>query len=175
MRGARWPRRKRSSSGIEAIPDLRILGAPDANLLAVTSDTFPIFNLIDEMKELGWYIQPQFGFHGSKENIHLSIGQSALEKADGFVADLKTAVEKARAIPPSPIVDLVKAELAKLDPSKPADPGQLKMVMDALGVTGGGKLPGRMADLNQVLNMLPPNLTKLALIDFFNDLIVQPR
>jgi len=161
--------------GIEAIPDLRILGAPDANLLAVTSDTFPIFNLIDEMKELGWYIQPQFGFHGSKENIHLSIGQSALEKADGFVADLKTAVEKARAIPPSPIVDLVKAELAKLDPSKPADPGQLKMVMDALGVTGGGKLPGRMADLNQVLNMLPPNLTKLALIDFFNDLIVQPR
>ena len=160
--------------GISEIPDLRILGTPDANLLAVTSDSFPIFNLIDEMKELGWYVQPQFGFHGSKENIHLSIGQSALEKADSFVSDLKTAVARAREIPPSPIVALVQAELAKLDPSKPADPAQLQMVMDALGV-GGGKLPSRSSDLNQVLNVLPPDLTRLALTDFFNDLIVQPR
>ncbi len=135
---------------------------------------FPIFNLIDEMKELGWYVQPQFGFHGSKENIHLSIGQSALEKADGFVSDLKTAVARAKHIPPSPIVALVQAELAKHDPSAPADPAQLQMVMDALGV-GGGKLPPRTSDLNQVLNVLPPELTRLALTDFFNDLIVQPR
>lgn len=160
--------------GIESIPELRILGTPDANLLAVTSDSFPIFNVIDEMKELGWYVQPQFGFHGSKENIHLSIGQSALEKADGFVADLKTAVAKAKLIPPSPLVDIVKAELAKADPNKSADPAQLKMLMDAVGVTGGG-LPKRMADLNQVLNILPPELTSLALTEFFNDLIVQPR
>ena len=160
--------------GIEEIADLRILGAPDANLLAVTSDTFPIFNVIDEMKALGWYVQPQFGFHGSKENIHLSIGQSALEKADTFVADLKTAVERARVVPPSPVVELVKAELAKMKPGEAGDPAQLQMVMNALGVTNG-KLPGRMADLNQVLNILPPNLTKVALTDFFNDLIVQPR
>lgn len=160
-------------SGIEGIADLRILGAPDANLLAVTSDSFPIFNVIDEMNELGWYVQPQFGFHGSKENIHLSIGQSALEKAEGFVADLKTAVARAREIPPSPMVEIVRAELAKAKPGQ-SDPARLKLVMEAIGM-GGGKLPGRMADLNQVLNILPPELTKLALTEFFNDLIVQPR
>jgi glutamate/tyrosine decarboxylase-like PLP-dependent enzyme len=160
--------------GIAEIPELRILGTPDANLIAVTSDSFPIFNVIDEMKELGWYVQPQFGFHGSKENMHFSIGQSAAEKAEGFVADLKTAVEKARLIPPSPLVDAAKAELAKRDPAGMADPAQLKMLMEALGFVGGAR-PKRMADLNQVLNILPPELTKLALTEFFNNLIVQPR
>jgi len=165
---------KKIKSGIESIPGLRILGAPDANLLAVTADAFPIFNVIDEMKELGWYVQPQFGYHGSKENIHLSIGQSALEKADAFVFDLRTATERAAKTPPSPMVALVKAELAKLQPGTPPDPTQLKMLMEALGI-GPGKLPKRMADVNQVLNVLPPQITQYALTDFFNDLIVQPR
>jgi len=160
--------------GIAEIPDLRILGTPDANLLAVTSDTFPIFNLIDEMKALDWYVQPQFGFHGSKENIHISVGQKALEKADAFVADLKTAVERARKIPPSPLVELVKGELAKMKPGEAVNPAQLRMMMDALGVANG-QFAGRMADLNQVLNILPPELTKLALTEFFNDMAVQPR
>jgi glutamate/tyrosine decarboxylase-like PLP-dependent enzyme len=160
--------------GIAEIPELHILGTPDANLIAVTSDNFPIFNVIDEMKELGWYVQPQFGFHGSKANIHLSIGQSAADKADGFVADLKAAVEKAKLVPPSPLVDVARAELAKLGPAQASDPAQLKMLMEALGFAGGAR-PKRMADLNQVLNILPPEMTKLALTDFFNNLIVQPR
>jgi len=161
-------------TGIESIRGLRILGTPEANLVAFTADDFPIFHVIDEMKVLGWYVQPQFGFHGSKENIHLSIGQSVLEKADAFVADLKTAVERARAIPPSPVVELVKAELAKSAPGAVPDPAQMGRLMGALGITGG-RLPERMADLNQVLNLLPPQVTKVALTDFFNDLFVQPR
>jgi len=165
---------KKIKAGIEAIPGLRILGAPDANLLAVASDGFPIFNVIDEMKQLGWYVQPQFGYHGSAANIHLSIGQSALEKADAFVFDLRTAVERAAKIPESPMVALVKAELAKMPPGAAPDPAQLGMLMEALGI-GPGRLPARMADVNQVLNVLPPQITQYALTDFFNDLIVQPR
>jgi len=161
-------------AGIRAIPGLRVLGTPDANLVAFTSDAFPIFNVIDEMKAEGWYIQPQFGFRGSKENIHLSIGQSAFEKADAFIADLARAVERVRAVPPSPLVEMVKAELAKAAPGAAPDPAQLQTLMDALGIKGG-RLPGRMADLNQILNLLPPEITKVALTDFFNDLIVQPR
>ncbi len=160
--------------GIGDIPGLRVLGAPEANLVAFTSDEFSIFHIVDEMKALGWYVQPQFGYHGSKENIHLSIGQSALEKADAFVRDLAIAAERARAVPPSPMVDLVKAELAKSRPGAPPDPAQLQMLMDALGVNSG-RLPERMADLNQVLNLLPPQITKFALTDFFNDLFVQPH
>jgi sphinganine-1-phosphate aldolase len=161
-------------AGIADVPGLRVLGAPDANLVAFTSDDFPIFNLIDEMKKDGWYIQAQYGFGGSEANIHLSIGQSALEKADAFVVDLARATERARAIPPSPLVALVNAELAKASQDGPPDPKQIEMLMSAVGISGG-RLPERMADLNQILNMLPPEVTKVALTDFFNDLIVQPR
>lgn len=159
--------------GIKTISGLRILGTPEANLVAFTSDEFPIFNLIDEMKKDGWYIQPQFARRGSEANIHLSIGQSALEKADAFVADLGKATERARVIPQSPLVALVKSELAKAADAPP-DPKQIETLMSAIGISGG-RLPERMADLNEILNVLPPEVTKLALTDFFNDLIVQPR
>jgi sphinganine-1-phosphate aldolase len=165
---------KKIKNGVADIAGLRLLGEPEANLVAFTSDAFSIFHIIDEMKLLGWYIQPQFGYHGSKENIHLSIGQSALEKADAFLRDLAIATDRARALPPSPIVELVKAELAKAKPGAPPDPAQIQMMMDALGMNGA-HLPERMADLNQVLNILPPPVTKFALTDFFNDLFVQPK
>jgi sphinganine-1-phosphate aldolase len=152
---------------------LRILGTPEANLVAFASDEFSIFNLIDEMKKDGWYIQPQFARRGSEANIHLSIGQSALEKADAFVADLAKATERARVIPQSPLVALVKAELEKAAEAPP-DPKQMETLMSAIGISGG-RLPERMADLNQILNILPAEVTKVALTDFFNDLIVQPR
>lgn len=161
-------------AGIRAIPGLRVLGEPEANLVAFTADDFPIFNVIDAMKTRGWYIQPQFGFHGSKPNIHLSIGQSALEKVEPFLKDLAAAVEEVRSLPPSPLVAIVKAELAKADPAAPPDPAQLQMLMSAIGI-GDGRLPARMADLNQILDVLPPAVTKGALTDFFNDLFVQPR
>lgn len=165
---------RKIEKGIESISGLRVLGKPQSNLVAFTADDFCIFHVIDEMKALGWYIQPQFGFHGSKESIHLSIGQSALEKVDAFLADLARATERARAIAPSPIVEMVKAELAKAPPGATPDRSQLETLMGALGLADG-KLPERMADVNQVLNLLPPQVTKLALTDFFNDLFVQPR
>jgi len=46
--------------------------------------------------------------------------------------------------------------------------------MSAIGISGG-RLPERMADLNQILNILPPDMTKVSPTDFFNELIVQPR
>ena len=161
-------------AGIRAIPHLKVLGEPESNLVAFTAEGFSVFPIIDEMKERGWYIQPQFGYHGSIENIHLSIGQSALEKVDGFLKDLAASAEAASKIPQSPVVALVKAELAKMQPGQAPDRAMLVQLMQALGVQGA-RLPSRGAALNQVLNVLPPNLTKLALTEYFNDLFVQPR
>ncbi len=164
---------KNVRAGVAGIPSLRLLGAPQANLLAVASDGYSIFHVADEMKALGWYVQPQFGYHGSKENIHLSIGQSALEKAEIFVRDLAVAVERARSLSFGPIVDMVRSELAKSGPGASPDPAQLELLMNALGVKGA-QMPDRMADMNQVLNLLPPEVTKFALTEFFNDIFVQP-
>ena len=165
---------KRIKRGIANTPGLRILGTPESNLIAFTSDAFCVFHIIDEMRAMGWYIQPQFGYFGSKENVHLSIGQSALERVDEFLADLVKAAAKARAIPPSPIVELVEAELAKMKPGEAPDRETFEALMAALGMTDGGA-PVRGTELNQVLNVLPPALTKFALTEYFNDLFVQPR
>ena len=54
-------------AALDAIPDLRVLGRPQMNLVAFTSDTVNVFHIIDEMKTRGWYVQPQLSFQGSKE------------------------------------------------------------------------------------------------------------
>ena len=38
-----------------------------------------------------------------------------------------------------------------------------------------GQIPARLAPLNQILEALPPAITKFALTEFFNDLYVPPR
>ncbi|MBI1239174.1 MAG: aminotransferase class V-fold PLP-dependent enzyme [Alphaproteobacteria bacterium] len=160
-------------AGIEATPGLRLLARPDTCLIAFTSDEFPVFHVIDEMKKKDWLLQAQFGAMGSTENVHLSVGQSNFEQVDEFLKDLKEAVAAARAIPRSNVVAEVKAEVAKLSPAE-ASPQALAHLMDVAGVSGG-KLPERMADLNQILGALPPKLAEMALTQFFNDMYTAKR
>jgi glutamate/tyrosine decarboxylase-like PLP-dependent enzyme len=154
--------------GIRSTKGLRILGEPDLNLVAFTADEFSCFHIIDEMKARGWFVQPQFGYHGSEPNVHLSIGQNVLERADEFVATLKQATEASRAKGFSQVAAQLKAQLAQMNPGdfKPAMMGDL---MRAIGIENG-ELPAKTADLNQVLNVLPPKVTEVALIEFMNAL-----
>lgn len=49
---------------IGAIDGLRILGVPDASLVAVASDdpAVDVFVVADETRARGWYLQPQFAY-----------------------------------------------------------------------------------------------------------------
>jgi sphinganine-1-phosphate aldolase len=47
----------------------------------------------------GWLVQPQLGGLGSPVNLHLTISAGHLAVADRFLADLRAAVEEARAQP----------------------------------------------------------------------------
>ena len=64
------------ADGVAAIEGLRLMARPDLCMFSFTSDAISIFHIIDEMRKKRWYIQPQFAFGPSKENIHLSIGAS---------------------------------------------------------------------------------------------------
>jgi hypothetical protein len=52
----------------------------------------------------------------------------------------------------------------------PADfkPTMLHDLMKAAGIEDG-QLPRKSAELNQILNVLPPKVTEFALIEFMND------
>ncbi len=153
-------------AGIDAMDDLRVLGRPQMNLIAFTSDTVNVFHIIDEMKTRGWYIQPQLGFHGSKENIHLSVNPASARWVEPFLADLRACTAIAKTIPSGAIAAGIKDAFADVQPDQ-VTPEMLEQML-AMAGAGGNALPGRMAEVNEVLNALPPALTERVLVEYMN-------
>jgi glutamate/tyrosine decarboxylase-like PLP-dependent enzyme len=163
---------RRIVAAIDAMDDLRVLGRPQMNLVAFTSDTVNVFHIIDEMKERGWYIQPQLGFHGSKENIHLSVNPASAKWVEPFLEDLRTCVAIAKRLPSGEIAARVRAAFAGVDPQQ-ITPDLLQQML-AMAGAGGSQLPTRMAEINEVLNALPPQLTEALLTEYMNELHTPP-
>jgi sphinganine-1-phosphate aldolase len=159
---------RRVIAGIEAIDGLRILGTPETNLIAFASDELPIFRIADAMKDRGWYVQPQLGFHGSPANIHLSVNPDCLKWTDDLLRDLAectAAVEVPEATGPD-----LGAMLAGVDP-KAIDEATFAGILGMAGIQGG-KLPEHMAEINELLDSLPPQFTQEMLREFLNQLYV---
>lgn len=158
-------------AGIKEIPELSILGEPEMSLIAFYSDDFNIFHLVDEMKIRNWVIQPQLGFHGSRENVHLSITQAVLENVDDFLKCLKESVAAAKLLDNSAPPEAMLQMLSQVQPLMLRGAG-FNQLMSQFGMTPDG-VPDRMAGLNQMLNVMPPELTKAALTEYFNELFTQ--
>ncbi len=163
---------RRIADGIERIDGLRLLGRPEMNLVAFTSDTVSVFHVIDEMKARGWYIQPQLGFHGSKENIHLSINPASVKWVDAMLADLRRCVETAKTMQSGDLAATVREVVSSIDPSTLS----AETFSQMLGMAGveGDRLPERMAGINEIMNSLPTELKEQLLIEFMNQLCRQP-
>jgi sphinganine-1-phosphate aldolase len=159
---------RRIAKSIEEIEDLRLLGQPEMNLVAFTSDTVSVFHIVDEMKERGWYIQPQLGFDNSRENIHLSINPANVKWVDALLADLRECVDQAKERPSGALAAQVRGAFSSLDPEALSDE-MIEGLLATAGVEGSG-LPGRMAEINEVLNTLPVRLREKLLIAYLNDL-----
>ncbi|HVN85654.1 MAG TPA: aspartate aminotransferase family protein [Candidatus Binatia bacterium] len=159
---------KRIAAGIERIDGLRVLGRPEMNLVAFTSDTVNVFHIIDEMKQRAWYVQPQLNAHGSKENIHLSINPASVKWVDALLADLRACVEVAKTLPSPSLDPALQAMLSQLDPASLSG----ETLVQLLGAAGihGDALPERMAEISGLLNVLPPALAERLLVEYFNDL-----
>jgi glutamate/tyrosine decarboxylase-like PLP-dependent enzyme len=163
---------KRIADGVKKIPGLRLLGEPEMNLVAFTSDEVSVFHVIDEMKQRGWYIQPQLGFDSSKENIHLSVNPASARWVDALLGDLRECVEKARAMPSGELAAKLQPVLKSIDPKSLSDDQMRGML--AMAGAGGSALPGRMAEVNEVMNALPAPLRERLLVIYMNELYKQP-
>jgi len=164
---------QRIVAAIDAMDDLRVLGRPQMNLVAFTSDTVNVFHVIDEMKARGWYIQPQLGFRGSKENIHLSVNPACAKWVEPFLDDLRACVDIARRLPSGEIAARVRSAFADVDPTQ-VTPELLGQMLGMVGADGR-TLPTRMAEINEVLNALPAELTELLLTEYMNELHTPPQ
>ena len=157
-------------AGIETIDGLRILGDPDSTLLAMTSTgDFDLFTVADEMRERGWYTQPQFAHQSSPMNLHLTITAANRGNEKEFLADLTASAEAARAAGPVVVDPNVAAFVAALNPDELTGE-QFAGLLAAAGMGGDTGLPTRMAEINALLAEAPAPLRERLLLEFLGAL-----
>jgi sphinganine-1-phosphate aldolase len=74
---------------IEALPGLRLVGAPVASVFAFTSDRGDPFAIADQMEERGWGVDRQ----RDPDAMHVMISPRHADVVDEFLADLRSAAE----------------------------------------------------------------------------------
>ena len=155
--------------GINAIPELGVLGQPAMCMFSFKSDVINVYQLADAMAKRGWYIQGQFSTPLTPRNLHISVSYGTTQQADAMLKDLAECVEEVKAMDPidsDGIRAMIGAALQGPDPE--AAFGQLAA---SAGLTGTD-LPEQMAFINEVLDALPTDLCNMFLVNYFNDLYV---
>jgi sphinganine-1-phosphate aldolase len=160
-----WAATKKLVSLIDETPGLRMIGRPDMNLFAFTTERGDVFELADRLMECGWHVQPTYAFGPSPAHIHLTIDPGNAARAGAFGKDLAAAmIDLPDAIePPEQVVQMltmIGSGSSGLD---------TKALMAELGVTDG-QLPGKSAMIHRLINAAPPAVREQLLIAFMGEL-----
>lgn len=152
-------------AGVEQVKGLRVMGRPEMSLVAFTSDELSVFAIADEMKSRGFHVQAQLRHGVSKENLHVSIQPSNVKWSADFLVALRASVEAVRASGggPKPPVEM-GALLAQQIEADTTGEG-IANIISMLGGSGG-QVPGAMAELNALINELPPRARERLLVAF---------
>ncbi|MET0136297.1 MAG: aspartate aminotransferase family protein [Kibdelosporangium sp.] len=143
-------------SGIAEL-GLGILGDPVSTLLSVTSPDLDLFALADQMRDRGWYVQPQFAFQNSPVNLHLTVTAANRGNEARFLSDLAAAVK-----------DVVPVRIS-LDVLAGLDPDTLtRQEFDSL--LASVDMSAGMAAVNTLLAAAPAGLRERLLVEFLGRL-----
>ena len=156
-------------SGINAIPELEVLGQPAMCMFSFKSDVINVYQLADAMAKRGWYIQGQFSTPLTPRNLHISVNFGTTHQVDALLKHLRECVELVKGIDPidsDGIRAMVRAALQSPDPE-----AAFNQLAASAGLTGTD-LPEEMAFINEVLDALPDPLCNVFLVNYFNDLYV---
>ena len=162
-------------AGIADIPALRVVAAPDSTLVALGTDgTCDPFTVCDEMAARGWYVQPQMSHDGQPPTIHLSVSAATKAHVDEFLGALAGSVAAAVAAGPVRVDPEVGAFIEALDPDALSD-ADFDGLLLAAGLAGTDEqgdlaLPGRMAEVNAMLDLASPRMREALLIAFLDRL-----
>ncbi|HTM22007.1 MAG TPA: aspartate aminotransferase family protein [Kofleriaceae bacterium] len=157
--------RDRVIDGVAAIPGLRILGQPEMSLLAIAADV-SVFRIADGLRRRGWTIHPQMRMGELPASLHLTITPINVPHLDELCADLAAITAEVRATPPGGALAGLRQALAAIDVDQ-LDDARLEQMLDLAGL-GGGALPaGDMAEINEILDQLPPRVTDRLLAAFY--------
>ena len=139
-----------------------MVGRPDMNLYAFTTDEGDVFELSDRLAERGWHLQPTYAMGRSPAHIHLTVDPGNAENAAAFIEDLEACLADLppTQTPPAEVIAMLEHLGEGLDPS---------MLMTQLGITDG-QLPTRAAMVHRLLNAASPETRERLLILFIGEL-----
>jgi sphinganine-1-phosphate aldolase len=156
--------------GVAEIPGLRVLGAPDAALVAIAAEPpLDVFVLSDEARRRGWFIQPQLSYAGIPANVHLTLTGVSLAGVDELLKVLAESAEAARAAGAPQVPDGLVDALLELDLDTVDDAGFVGLLASVGVSLDGGGQPD-MAVVNTVLDTLPPRTREALLVRFLSAL-----
>lgn len=152
---------------------LHLAATPDSTLVALgTDESCDVFTVADEMKQRGWYVQPQMSYAGRPPTLHLSVSAGTVAHLDELAQALGDAVAAAVAAGPVRVDPEVVAFVEALDPAAltDADFDGLLAASGLLGETAGLALPERMAEVNALLDVASPAMREALLVAFLDRL-----
>jgi sphinganine-1-phosphate aldolase len=161
---------KRLREGIRNIPQLRVLGEPDAPLVAIASATeaLDVFVLADRVAGFGWFLQPQLAYAGIPPNLHLTLTGVSLAGVDALLEVLAQAVKEAVGVRPDVPEGLTEL-IGDLDLSALDDRAFVELLA-SVGVRLDGPAGSGMSVVNTVLNGLDAATREALLIRFLSAL-----
>jgi sphinganine-1-phosphate aldolase len=107
---------RRLIAGIAEIPGLRVLGEPQASLVAIAGEDVDVFVLADEARRRGWFLQPQLSYAGIPANVHITVSGATLAGVDALLKVIAESAEAARSRGPATLPDGLAGLVASLDP-----------------------------------------------------------
>ena len=178
------------AAGVEAIDGLRVVTPPQATLVAITDTGDPagpdVYTVVDELTARGWDVQAQPARHGSPPTAHVTMTPGVADQLDDLLAALADATVAAAArgrAAPDPRLGAAASALATQG-TRPADldDATIGSLLAAAGIgaptatgDGGAGLPERMAELNALLDRLPPPLVERLLVALLGGILTPRR
>jgi sphinganine-1-phosphate aldolase len=142
--------------GVEGIDGLRVLGAPDATLLAVAGSDVDVLVVADELRARGFYAQVQLALGAVPRNLHFSAHAVSVSTVDALVVALAESVAAARALGPVVVPPAATAAVAAADLSTLEEDGFAALLASSgLTFTDAAGRPS-FAVVNALLETLPP-------------------
>jgi sphinganine-1-phosphate aldolase len=160
-----WEATSQVVTFIDDTVGIHMVGNPDMNLLAFTTDEGDVFELADRLAARGWLVQPTYAFGFSPAHIHLTIDPNNAKHIDRFTRDLGASLEAlpARVSPPAEVLALLsnaQGDSTRLDATG---------LMQALGIRDG-RLPEKAATIHRLIDAASPAMREELLVLFMGEL-----
>ena len=155
-------------AGVDSIEALRVLGEPDANVMALAAadeDALDVFVVSDLLRAGDWFLTPQLSYGPSPRNLNLTVDAGGLDGAEGLVAALGEAVDEAGRRGPVRLDPAVVEEIRGIDPDA-LDAAAFGGLLERTGVS----IDEGFAVVNNLLDAASPAQREAVILGFLGTL-----